>query len=184
MGDARVVRVLGISGSLRSASSNSALVRAAVRLAPAGVELSIYCELADIPPFNPDLDTEAVPAAVSRFRAILQASDAVLISSPEYAHGVSGVLKNALDWLVSSGELIDKPIALINASARATHAHASLCETLTTMSGNVVGDASVTIPLPGTAVDADGNLSDACLSTSLRSAIEALAHATRARLAS
>jgi chromate reductase, NAD(P)H dehydrogenase (quinone) len=68
--------VLGISGSLRSESSNSALVRVAVRLAPAGVELSIYGELADIPPFNPDLDTEAVPAAVARFRAALQASDA------------------------------------------------------------------------------------------------------------
>ena len=61
---------------------------------------------------------EAVPAAVSRFRAALQPSDAILISSPEYAHGVSGVLKNALDWAVSSGELIDKPIASINASAR------------------------------------------------------------------
>jgi len=102
MGDTPVVRVIAISGSLRSASSNSALVQAAVRLAPAAVELSIYRELADIPPFNPDLDTEAVPVAVSRFRAVLQASDAVLISSPEYAHGVSGVLKNALDWVVST----------------------------------------------------------------------------------
>lgn len=179
MGDGRVVRVLGISGSLRSASSNSALVRAAVRLAPVGVEVSIYRELADIPPFNPDLDTEPVPAPVFRFRAVLQASDAILISSPEYAHGVSGVLKNALDWLVGSGELMDKPIAVINASARATHAHASLCETLATMSGRVIEDASITIPLAGTAVDADGNLSDTDLSASLTSAIKALAHAAR-----
>jgi NAD(P)H-dependent FMN reductase len=181
MEDRRVVRVLGISGSLRGASSNSAVVRAAVRLAPAGVEVSIYCELGDIPPFNPDLDTETVPAAVSRFRAALEASDAVLISSPEYAHGVSGVLKNALDWLVGSGELIDKPIAVINASARATHAHAALCETLTTMSGRVVTDASITISLGGAALDADGNLSDPCLSTALTSAIEALARATPTR---
>ena len=181
MGDGRVVRVLGISGSLRSASSNSALVRSAVRLAPGGVEVSIYGELADIPPFNPDLDTEAVPAAVFRFRAVLKASDAILISSPEYAHGVPGVLKNALDWLVGSGELIDKPLAVINASPRATHAHASLCETLTTMSGHVIADASITIPLAGSALDADGILSDECLSTSLTSAIEALAHATRTR---
>jgi len=181
MSDGGVVHVLGISGSLRSASSNSALVRAAVRLAPAGVELSIYRELADIPPFNPDLDTEAVPAAVLRFRAALQAGDAVLISSPEYAHGVSGVLKNALDWVVSSGELIDKPIAVINASARATHAHASLCETLTTMSAHLIADASITMSLAGTAFDANGDFRDACLSTSLTSAIEALARATRAR---
>lgn len=181
MGDGRVVRVLGISGSLRSASSNSALVRAAVRLAPVGVKVSIYRELADIPPFNPDLDTEAAPAAVLRFRSVLKASDAILISSPEYAHGVSGVLKNALDWLVGSGELMDKPIAVINASARATHAHASLCETLTTMSGRVIEDASITIPLAGAAVDAEGNLSDTGLSASLTSAIKALAHATHAR---
>ena len=62
---------------------------------------------------------------------------------------MSGVLKNALDWVVGSGELMDKPIALINASARATHAYASLRETLTTMSGRVIEDASVTIPLDG-----------------------------------
>jgi len=183
MGDIRVIRLLGISGSLRRTSGNSALVNAAVRLAPVGVEVSIYRELGDIPPFNPDLDTEAVPAAVSTFRAALQASDAILLSSPEYAHGVSGVLKNALDWVVSSGELIDKPIALINASARATHAHASLWETLTTMSGHVVKDASITIPLAGNALDAEGNLCDPNLSILLTSAIESLAHAARARRA-
>lgn len=177
----RVVRVLAISGSLRSASSNSALVRAAARLAPPGVEFSIDRDLGDVPPFNPDLDTDVVPAAVSRFRAALRASDAILISSPEYAHGVSGVLKNALDWVVSSGELIDKPIAVINASARATHAHASLCETLATMSGRVIDDASVTIPFAAPALDADGNLSDARISASLTSAIEVLAHAVDAR---
>lgn len=179
--DGRAVRVLGISGSLRGASSNSALVRAADRVAPAGVDVSIYGALADIPPFNPDLDTEAVPDAVSRFRAALEESDALLISSPEYAHGVSGVLKNALDWVVSSGELIDKAIAVINTSARATHAHAALCETLVTMSGRVIEDASVTIPLAASALDADGNLCDAQLSACLASAIEALALAARVR---
>jgi NAD(P)H-dependent FMN reductase len=183
MKDGRVVRVLAISGSLRGASANSALVRAASRLAPVGVEVSIYRELADIPPFNPDLDSEKVPAAVSRFRAALHTSDAILISSPEYAHGVSGVLKNALDWVVGSGELVDKAIAVINASARATHAHASLCETLSTMSGRVIESASVTIPLAATALDADGNLGDTRLSASLASAIEVLARAVDERCA-
>ena len=120
MGDERVLRMLAMSGSLRHVSSNTALLRTAVQLAPVGVELSVYAELGIIPPFNPDLDTDAPPAAVSRFRAALQASDALLISSPEYAHGVSGVLKNALDWVVGSGELVDKPVALLNASSRAT----------------------------------------------------------------
>jgi chromate reductase len=174
-----VVRVLAISGSLRRASSNSALVDAAVRLAPVGVEVSIYRELADIPPFNPDLDTDVAPATVFSFRAALDTCDAILISSPEYAHGVSGVLKNALDWVVGSGELIDKPIALINASTRATHAHASLRETLTTMSGRVIEDASITVPLEGTAYDADGIARDVRLSELLRSSLAALARSTR-----
>jgi len=174
MNQGRVVRVLGISGSLRAASSNSALVRAAARLVPAGVEVLIYSELGDLPPFNPDLDTDAVPEAVATFRAALQSSDAVLISSPEYAHGVSGVLKNALDWLVGSGELIDTPVAVINTSPRATHAHASLCETLSTMSGRVIAEASVAIPLTAAAVDAEGNVTDPQLSASLRSAVAAL----------
>lgn len=178
MSHADVVRVLAISGSLRSASSNSALVNAVVLLAPEGVEVSIYRELADIPPFNPDLDNDAPPVAVARFRAALDACDAILISSPEYAHGVPGVLKNALDWVVSSGELIDKPIALINASTRATHAHASLRETLATMSGHVIGDASITVPLDGSGLDGNGIAADARLSTLLRSALEVLARST------
>jgi len=114
------IRVLAISGSLRRASSNSALVAAVARLAPQTVDVSIYCELDELPPFNSDLDGDDAPAGVSRFRAALQACDAVLISSPEYAHGVPGVLKNALDWVVGSGELVDKPFALINTSGDLT----------------------------------------------------------------
>src|SRR5882724_10769909 len=116
------VRVLAISGSLRRASSNSALVAAAARLAPDTVKVSIYRGLEELPHFNPDLDDDSAPQSVVGFRASLQACDAVLISSPEYAHGVPGVVKNALDWVVGSGELVDKPIALVNASPRATHA--------------------------------------------------------------
>ncbi len=173
------VRVLAISGSLRRASSNSALVGAAVRLAPDTVETSIYRGLAELPPFNPDLDGDPAPEAVTSFRARLQACDAVLISSPEYAHGVPGVVKNALDWVVGSGELVDKPIALINASARAKHAWASLAETLAVMSAQVILDASITLSLDGRALDTNGIVGDAELSTALRSAIEALAVAAR-----
>jgi len=143
------------------------------------VEVSIYRELAELPPFNPDLDNEDPPGAVTSFRARLQTCDAVLISCPEYAHGVPGALKNALDWVVGSGELVGKPVALINGSARATHARASLIETLTVMSARVIPDASITIPLQGTALDANGIAADTKFSTLLRSAIEALASAAR-----
>lgn len=177
--EGHAVRVLALSGSLRRTSSNSALLDAAVRVAPADIVISIYGDLATIPPFNPDLDTDHGPAAVKAFRAALEACDAVLISSPEYAHGVSGVLKNALDWVVGSGELIDKPLALLNASARASHAHASLHETLSTMSAHVVDEASMTIPLDGTAGDGVSIAADGRLAARLRSALAALARSTR-----
>jgi chromate reductase, NAD(P)H dehydrogenase (quinone) len=172
-------RVVAISGSLRRESSNGALVEAAVRLAPSAVEVSVYRGLAEIPPFNPDLDDDRAPEAVITLRATLQACDAVLISSPEYAHGVSGVMKNALDWVVGSGELMDKPIALVNASGRARLAWASLAETLSVMSARVVPEASITIALDGRGLDASGIVGDAELSTALRSAIEALAGVVR-----
>lgn len=165
--------MLAISGSLRRASSNGALIAAASRLAPVTVEIAIYRALGDLPPFNPDLDGETAPE-VALSRAALQASDAVLISSPEYAHGVPGVMKNALDWVVGSGELVDKPIALMNASARATHAWASLSETLSVMSARVIGEASITVPLDGRGLDAAGIVEDAALSSALAGAIAAL----------
>jgi chromate reductase, NAD(P)H dehydrogenase (quinone) len=173
------VRVLAISGSLRRASSNSALVGAVARLAPDTVEVSVYRELEQISPFNPDLDGGNAPAAVTRFRARLQACDAVLISSPEYAHGVPGVLKNALDWVVGSGELIDKPVALINTSTRATHAWTSLANTLSVMSARVVLDASITVALGVRTLDADVIAADAAIATALKTAIDALACAAR-----
>ena len=141
--------------------------------------MSIYRELAELPPFNPDLEGDTVPEAVTEFRARLQACDAVLISSPEYAHGVPGVMKNALDWVISGGELVDKPIALVNPSARATHAWASLAETLAVMSAHVIRDASITVSLEGRTLDANGIVADPELSTALRSAIDALAFAVR-----
>jgi NAD(P)H-dependent FMN reductase len=175
----RQIRILAISGSLRRASSNTALVEAATRLAPDTVEISIFRDLDGLPFFNPDLDEENPPAAVRRFRDTLEGCDAVLLSSPEYAHGVPGVLKNALDWLVGSGELVEKPVALINASPRATHAWASLVETLTVMSARVIREASVTVPLQGRALDAAGIAADRALSMTLRSAIEALVRAAQ-----
>jgi NAD(P)H-dependent FMN reductase len=89
------------------------------------------------------------------------------------------VVKNGLDWLVGSGELIDKPIALINASVRATHAWTSLRETLTVMSARVIPAASITVPLDGRALDGNRIALDSRLSAALTSALEALALAVR-----
>lgn len=175
MEDVSVIRVLAISGSLREASSNSALVRAAAQLAPPGVEVAIYEELNQLPPFNPDLDTDTPPTPVGAFRAALKSADAVLLSSPEYAHGVTGVLKNALDWVVGSGELVNKPIALLNASNRATRAWSSLVETLSVMSARVIREASITVALNGTGLDAEGIALDPQLAALVKSALQRLA---------
>ena len=172
--DRSPLRILAISGSLRQTSSNSALVQAAAELAPDGVEVRVYTQLAALPPFNPDLDGEQPPAAVVQFRLELDASEAVLISCPEYAHGVPGTLKNALDWIVGSGEIVGKPVALVNAAPRATHAQASLAETLRVMSADLVDEASVVVPLSGRNLDASGIVGDRELSNAIRSALVAL----------
>ena len=133
------MKVLAIPGSLRATSSNAALLRAAAAVAPPGTELVLYDGLGGLPHFSPDLDVEPVPPPVAALRAQIDAADALAISSPEYAHGIPGSLKNALDWLVSAGEPIGKPVLLVSASpSGAGHAHAQLLEVLRTMSMQVV----------------------------------------------
>lgn len=114
------MRILAISGSLQAGSSNTAVLVAAADLAAAGVEVDRAVPVGDVPPFNPDLDGDGAPAAVTRLRAQLAAADGVLIATPEYAHSLPGSLKNALDWIVGSGELYGKPVAILSASPRPT----------------------------------------------------------------
>jgi chromate reductase len=175
------VHILGVSGSLRAVSANSNLLRAAVGLAPAGVRITLYDGLATLPHFNPDLEAAGLPGPVAEWRAVVDAADAVMISSPEYAHGVPGSLKNALDWLVGGVECYQKPVALLNASVSATHAHASLREILKTMAAQIVDAASVTVPVAGRKLSVADIVADAELAATLRSAITALVQAAKAR---
>jgi NAD(P)H-dependent FMN reductase len=175
------IEILAISGSLRARSSNTEVLRAASILAPAivapaPVRVRHFQGLAELPHFNPDLDGEGaiLPAPVAEFRRQVAASDAILICSPEYAHGVPGTLKNALDWLVSGPEIPYKPIGLLAASSRALHAQSSLAETLRTMSTVLVPGASLTVPLDGRRLDAAGIVGDPELAAVLRSALESL----------
>lgn len=171
----RTIRILAISGSLRKVSSNTALLHAAIALSPKNVEMKLYDGLGDLPHFNPDL--EPTPPLVTDLRKQLGWSDGLVISSPEYAHGISGVLKNALDWLVSGEEFVGKPIALFNASPRAIHAQASLTEIVTTMAGRIVPEASITVSLLGKNLDATGIVDDTEISSELQAAIVAFATA-------
>lgn len=130
------------------------LLRAVVRLAPPDIQVALYPGLGSLPLFNPDIEATD-PAPVADLRNRIMAADALVIASPEYAHGVTGVLKNALDWMVGNESLINRPVALLNASARAVHAQAALRETLVTMSARVMDSACVTIPILGSNLTED-----------------------------
>lgn len=172
--------LIAISGSLRRDSANTTLLRAAMALAPAGVGIVLYEGVGQLPHFNPDNEADA-PPAVRALRAMLCAADGILIASPEYAHGVPGAFKNALDWLVGCAELGNKPVALINTSARAVHAHASLAEILATMGWTVIAAASPVIAVANRGCDAAQIAADPALAGPLRAAIEALLDATRGK---
>jgi NAD(P)H-dependent FMN reductase len=140
-----------ICGSLRAKSSNALVLAAVARLAPPGVDFESCGGLAELPQFNPDDDVEPAPPAVSRWRMSVARADALVISSPEYAHGVPGALKNALDWLVSGVEIYQKPVALLNPSPSSLFAHPQLIETLRVMNATVVDEACVSCRSPATA---------------------------------
>jgi chromate reductase len=174
-----MIRILAISGSLRADSSNTRLLRAMAILAPESVEIELFDGIGELPHFNSDLDVEPGPPSVVAFRERLKAADGVLICSPEYAHGVPGSLKNALDWVVGSGELVDKPVALINASPRATLAQATLAETLRVMTADLRADASIAVPLLGRTLDDAGIVADPELSSALKTALDTFSRALR-----
>lgn len=144
-----MIQLLAISGSLRKASGNTALLRAAMACAPAGVQISLYEDLGHLPIFNPD-DDQHPPVYVQALRGRISRIDGLLIASPEYAHGVTGAIKNALDWLVSCESFVDKPVLLFNTGNGAVHAHAALLETLRTMSAKLHVSPSADFPLPRT----------------------------------
>jgi len=170
------MKILAISGSLRAASTNTALLRAAALLAPAEAEIDLYTGLGGLPHFNPDLE-EAEPPAVTELRVRVREAGGLLFAVPEYAHGVPGALKNLLDWLVGGEEFIYKPVALLNASPRATHAQASLRETIRTMSGNIVEEASIAVPLLGKTLDPAAMAADPEIADLLRGALAAFVRA-------
>lgn len=170
------LHILAISGSLRAASSNTAVLQAMSTVAADGMTITLYDQLADLPYFNPDLDreTDTPLAPVRELRAQVGRADGILISSPEYAHGVPGVLKNALDWLVSSSEFPGKPVALINISPRSTYVQASLTEILTTMSAALITDAAFTVAIPRNHPDV---ATDPQIAHALHTAVTVFAHA-------
>jgi chromate reductase, NAD(P)H dehydrogenase (quinone) len=172
-----VVVIVGVSGSLRSSSSNTILLRAAGLLAPSDVAFSLYEGVGDLPHFTPDLDTDDPPAVVAEWRRRVTAADAVLICSPEYAGGIPGSMKNALDWLVGCMAMAEKPAAVINASPWSVHAHEAMLIVLRMLSVRLVEEACVSIPLRGKRLDEAAIARDSRLAPPIREAVAALARA-------
>ena len=148
--------VLAICGSTRAQSSNLNLIKAFTELAKGLFEVEIFTGLAELPHFNPDLDNESPAPEVTAFRNQLKAADGILICTPEYAMGVPGSLKNAIDWTVSSMEFHQKPTALITASSVGQKGHQALLETLMVIEAKMVEESKLLIPFIKTKINAEG----------------------------
>ncbi|MFD2933052.1 NADPH-dependent FMN reductase [Spirosoma flavum] len=178
------MNILAISGSLRIGSTNTSLLRAAAELVPPTVIITLYEGLDDIPPFSPERDRDNSSEPVNKLRTLLREADAVLICTPEYIHGMPGMLKNMLDWIASSGEFVDKPVGVISAGPSdmgGSRAHASLSYTLEVLTAQLPEGASLIVPFVRQKLDADGHIIDPVLTQQLRDTVGALVEAVHNR---
>ena len=177
--------IFGLSGSLRRASHNSALLRAAAQLMPDGAELEIYTELERIPPFNEDLE-DSRPEPVEHLREAVSRADGILIATPEYNHSIPGVLKNAIDWLSRPFDdtvLRNKPAMVIGASTGMFGAVWSQADTRKALAAGGARVVDLELPVPGAheQFHEDGHLLDGDLQDQLVAAIQSLVDAIDAR---
>lgn len=169
-------KILAICGSTRVTSTNSNLINAIHDLYAEAVDVTLFEGLSDIPHFNPDLDNDNPPKDVSHFRDQLKQADGILICTPEYAMGVPGTLKNAIDWTVSSMEFSHKPVALITASTSGHKAHHSLMETLKVIEADIPDSSQLVISHVRTKLHGD-NITDATTLTHVKNVVDSLIEA-------
>ncbi len=179
------MKVLGISGSLRSGSHNTTLLRAAAGLVPDGIDLELWEGLKAVPPYDEDDDLGPAPAAVAALREAIAGADAILFATPEYNHSVPGQLKNALDWASrppATNPLRNKPVAVVGASTGAfgaVWAQAELRKVLAATGARVV-EGEVAVGHAHTRLDAEGGLQDGDLRRQLAEVVDALVTVTHA----
>ncbi len=174
----RTRRILLIPGSLRSRSTNIAVLRTARLVAPPGCSSILFEGLAELPHFNPDADVEPLHPAAADLRARIRAADALLFSTPEYAGGLPGSFKNLLDWTVGDehvGSIYEKPVAWINASPRgAANAHESLRKVLGYVKASIVESACAHIPVTEALLSDEGLIPDPSIRTRIADALAEL----------
>lgn len=166
-------KVVAICGSTRCNSTNLNYIRAVAALAKDHFEMEIFEGLTAIPHFNPDLDNETPPAEVITFRNRLKSADGILICTPEYAMGVPGTLKNAIDWTVSSMEFSHKPVALITASSVGEKGHQSLLETLKVIESTITDETQLLVSFAKTKINNECIITDETTLRSIEKLIDA-----------
>jgi chromate reductase, NAD(P)H dehydrogenase (quinone) len=163
------IQILAVCGSLRQNSANIQVINYVASLVPPHVSFDIYEHLAGIPPFDDGEPNDAV----LDWRKRLREADGIFICTPEYAFGVSGVLKNALDWTVSSADMDGKPISLVTAATGGERAHAALQLTLNVISGNsVLPEATLLISFIRAKMNKEGQITDEATAIALKAAID------------
>jgi NAD(P)H-dependent FMN reductase len=172
-----VVEVLLVTGSTRRGSTNTAALRTARDVAPDGVAAVLYEALAELPAFNPDQDTDPLPAPVADLRARLASADAVLFCTPEFAGTLPGSFKNLLDWTVGGSEMYQKPVAWINVApeGRGEGATDTLATVLTYLSTDIVQSACVRLTVARDAVGPGGTVTDPQIRAGLAEVLRTLA---------
>ena len=166
------IKILGISGSLRSSSSASAILNVVAGLVPEQVEFTIYKDLAEIPAFN---DSNEIPGPVENFINQITEADAVFFCIPEYAFGVPGALKNALDWTVSSSTAFpDKPVALITSATSGDKAHDAFLLTLKAINAKVAERSKLLLSFIRSKLNDKNEVKDMATLESIREVVNSL----------
>jgi len=153
-------KVLAISGSTRKESSNLQIIKAIARLSAGSLDMEIFSELDSLPHFNPDLEQDQVPPAITAFRNRISEADGVLICTPEYVFSLPGSLKNAIEWMVSTTIFSGKPVALITAAAQGEKAHEALLLIMRTIEARFTPETQLLIQGPRAKVNSQGDITD------------------------
>jgi len=170
------ITILAVAGSLRPTSTNIRLIKYVQRWAPADIEFVIYEDLASLPAFD---DSAIEEEPVTKWRRQLAEADGIFLCSPEYAFGVPGALKNAIDWTVRSGELVNKPLALVTAASNGEKAHAAWLQIFSALSANIPTGGALLIPFIKTKLNENGEITDAATKTALEAVLQALINAIK-----
>jgi NAD(P)H-dependent FMN reductase len=163
--------ILAVSGSLRSNAANTLIVKEIQKWVPQHITFTIYQDMASLPAFD---DSMEAPEPVIAWRRLLAEADGVFICSPEYAFGIPGALKNAMDWTVGSGELVNKPLALVTAATGGDKAHAAWLQIFTALSANIPDGGSLLIPFVRSKLNEKGEISDIATREALQSILRVL----------